>query len=143
VAPYELIIADHVFYGEPMEPALVERLLAMLLPNGVAIVTLETRTCDLFSMRMEAGISTNSAEDFESLLGGNNKIAIEVFDYDSRLYYDPQVSAYQDWFFATARVSDVVKQRLLDTFSRADEDGRTYINNHARVFLIRGRKESA
>ena len=135
ISPYSLIIADHVFYGEPLTHELIGRLHALLAPDGVAIVCLQAIDSDVYRMRKQAGISTNSAEDFAALLK-DCAVPVEKLNYESRLYFNPESSACWDWFFATATADQTERERLLEAFARHDEYGRIYLSNNANIFLI-------
>ncbi|RPH52438.1 MAG: methyltransferase domain-containing protein [Desulfobacteraceae bacterium] len=137
--PYRLIVADHVFYGEPLSPYLIESLTTLISPDGVIIVTLQQANSDVYRMREPAGIVTNCAEGFRKLLD-KTLIKYEVLDYKSHLYYDPKNNAFREWFFATATI-DIKKQlHLLRKYTYKDKEGRSYILNRANIFLIRGGK---
>lgn len=133
--PYSLIVADHVFYGEPLTHDLINGVHGLLAPEGAAIVCLQTTDSDVYRMREQAGISTNSAENLAALLKGC-PMPVEKLDYKSRLYFNPDSHTFWDWFFATSTVDQTKQERLLETFARLDKDGRIYLSNHASIFLI-------
>ena len=54
--PYDIVIADHVLYGEPLNPHIVHSLAGLLTKAGIAVVVLQTASCDLSKMRQEIGI---------------------------------------------------------------------------------------
>ena len=133
--PYSLIVADHVFYGEPLTHELINGVHGLLALEGVAIVCLQTTDSDVYRMREQAGISTNSAEDFAALLKGC-AMPVEEVNYESRLYFNPDIPAFWDWFFATSTADQTKRKCVLETFARIDEIGRIYLSNYATVFLI-------
>jgi len=137
--PYQLIVADHVFYGEPLTDELLDGLLDLTAPESVIIVTLQRADADVFRMREMAGIVTNRASDISALLDHRNA-KHEMLDYESRLYYDQHNDIFQNWFFATSKIGKSEQRKLLNTYTRRDEDGRVYLSNHANIFLIRGGK---
>lgn len=133
--PYSLIVADHVFYGEPLTHELINGVHGLLAPEGVAIVCLQTTDSDVYRMREQAGISTNSAEDFAALLT-DCAMTAEKLDYESLLYFNPESPVFWDWFFATSVVSQAEKKRLVDSFGHCDTDGRMYLSNQASIFVL-------
>ena len=135
--PYHLIVADHVFYGEPLTTTLLDRLTGLTIPEGIIVVTLQTADSDVFRMRDLAGIVNNGAEDFAALLE-HCGAKFETLDYESRLYFELTDHIFKDWFFATTKVKTDEQQRLLRAYTLRDEIGRTYLSNRANIFLIWG-----
>jgi len=133
--PYDLIIADHVFYGEPLDAGLVHRLAGLVSGNGVVMVALQTADCDLSRMRREIGIRTNAAGMFRRALE-QARYPYQEMLYESRLPYREDLPDFRDWFSASARADPDTIERALAKYRKTDSNGRAYFDNQAVMFLF-------
>lgn len=133
-AAYDLVVANHVFYGCRCDEQLVSSLQRLLAPGGVALVALVGAQSDLIHLRSEAGIPNNTADDFGKVLVGmfGN---YSRFLYDSKFRFRRDDPRHIDWFFASGSLDAAAAHAILDRHARTDGVSE-YIANRAAVFLL-------
>lgn len=131
---YDLVIANHVFYGCNCDEELVRSLLRHLAPRGIAIVALVTQQSDLIHLRAEADIPNNTADDFGRALNGVFCNSTRML-YDSKFRFDPDDDRHREWFFAGAEPEVQMHEQLLARYAKRD-DVSHYIANRAGLYLM-------
>jgi len=137
---YDLVIANHTFYGCICDSALAQSIINLLTPDGLALVALVSRKSDLIQMRREGEIQNNCAEDFElafaSVFGNFTRII-----YDSKFRFDLGEPEYLDWFFASGDCSLAERNRLIQKYAQADAES-PYIANRAMIHILEAQNSS-
>ncbi len=131
---YDLVIANHSFYGCPCDERLARSLFDAMAPNGRGVVTLVSKQAPLTRLRAAAGIPNNGGEDFEAAINGIFCNYTRLV-YDSKFRFDPNDRRYIDWFFAGGEVFEPDRARLLPEYSKSDAES-PYIPNRAMIHII-------
>ena len=131
---YDLIVANHTFYGAPINSHLIQSLLDRLAPNGLILLALCSHRSDIYQMRRRVGIEINTGEDIEHALLASHCNIIRV-PYESKFYFDLNQPMFRSWLFATASADDATQVRLIDEYKR--NDGRMdYMTNRALIHIL-------
>lgn len=138
---YDLVIANHVFYGCTLNRELLEAIFSLLPPHGMVLLALAARSSSVYRMRREAGILINCGEDIGAALV-EMQCNFSRTRYASRLYFNPEQPLFHKWLFVNDEAGPGDRSALLQQHVALDQRG-TYVVSRGQVYVAEPADDSA